>query len=260
LGAAVVAGNTEVSQAICNALLGALGASAASQGTMNNLLLGNERFQYYETICGGSGAGPSFDGASAVHTHMTNTRITDPEILELRPPLRVETFGYRARSGGEGQHRGGDGAVNGDKTRLENDYQFAEKEEFKFGVNSSTEGFLYIVSRNTDEKAVLAYPNSSQTDNVIKKDTEGVFPKTNAFWFDQDTPPEARIYFIIVPSREDALAKRLRKVLDTEKSLSDKEVSGLFTELDKLANDSEKSDRNSENQIIVQITKLRKKT
>jgi 5-oxoprolinase (ATP-hydrolysing) len=110
-GAAVVAGNTEVSQAICNALLGALGACAASQGTMNNLLLGNERFQYYETICGGSGAGPGFDGASAVHTHMTNTRITDPEILELRHPLRVETFGYREGSGGSGVHSGGDGAV-----------------------------------------------------------------------------------------------------------------------------------------------------
>jgi 5-oxoprolinase (ATP-hydrolysing) len=110
-GSAVVAGNTEVSQAICNALLGALGASAASQGTMNNLLIGNARHQYYETICGGSGAGPGFDGASAVHTHMTNTRITDPEILELRHPFRVEAFAIRRGSGGGGTHRGGDGAV-----------------------------------------------------------------------------------------------------------------------------------------------------
>jgi 5-oxoprolinase (ATP-hydrolysing) len=110
-GAAVVAGNTEVSQAICNALLGALGAAAASQGTMNNLLLGDADYQYYETICGGAGAGPGFDGASAVHTHMTNTRITDPEVMELRYPLRVEAFGVRRGSGGAGQHPGGEGAV-----------------------------------------------------------------------------------------------------------------------------------------------------
>ena len=110
-GAAVVAGNTEVSQALCNALLGALGASAASQGTMNNFLLGDADYQYYETICGGAGAGPTFDGASAVHTHMTNTRITDPEVMELRYPVRVEAFGVRRSSGGAGRHSGGDGAV-----------------------------------------------------------------------------------------------------------------------------------------------------
>lgn len=110
-GSAVVAGNTEVSQAVCNALLGALGAEAASQGTMNNFLFGNDRFQYYETICGGSGAGPDFDGASAVHTHMTNTRITDPEILELRYPVRLDTFAIRRGSGGAGRQHGGDGAV-----------------------------------------------------------------------------------------------------------------------------------------------------
>ncbi len=110
-GSAVVAGNTEVSQAVCNALLGALGAEAASQGTMNNFLFGNDRFQYYETICGGSGAGPDFDGASAVHTHMTNTRITDPEILEMRYPVRLDTFAIRRGSGGAGRHRGGDGVV-----------------------------------------------------------------------------------------------------------------------------------------------------
>ena len=110
-GSAGVAGNTEVSQAVCNALLGALGAEAASQGTMNNFLFGNDRFQYYETICGGSGAGPDFDGASAVHTHMTNTRITDPEILELRYPVRLDTFAIRRGSGGAGRQHGGDGAV-----------------------------------------------------------------------------------------------------------------------------------------------------
>ena len=110
-GAAVVAGNTEVSQAVCNVLLGALGASAASQGTMNNLLFGNDAYQYYETICGGSGAGPGFDGASGVHTHMTNTRITDPEVMEMTYPLRIERFSLREGSGGEGRYTGGQGVV-----------------------------------------------------------------------------------------------------------------------------------------------------
>ena len=110
-GHAVVAGNTEVSQAVANALLGALGATAGAQGTMNNFLFGNERYQYYETICGGTGAGPDFDGASAVHSHMTNTRITDPEVLEMRYPVRLERFAVRRGSGGAGAHRGGDGCV-----------------------------------------------------------------------------------------------------------------------------------------------------
>jgi 5-oxoprolinase (ATP-hydrolysing) len=110
-GAAVVAGNTEVSQAVANALLGAIGACASAQGTMNNLLFGDARRQYYETICGGSGAGPGFDGSSAVQTHMTNTRMTDPEVLELRFPVRLESFSLRQGSGGAGQWRGGDGVV-----------------------------------------------------------------------------------------------------------------------------------------------------
>ncbi|NVN31756.1 hydantoinase B/oxoprolinase family protein, partial [Endobacter medicaginis] len=110
-GAAVVAGNTEISQAVCNALFLALGALACSQGTMNNLLFGDATRQYYETICGGAGAGPGFDGASAVQTHMTNTRMTDPEVMELRYPVRVEEFSIRRGSGGDGLHRGGDGAV-----------------------------------------------------------------------------------------------------------------------------------------------------
>jgi 5-oxoprolinase (ATP-hydrolysing) len=109
--AAVAAGNVETSQAVVDALFGALGVLAASQGTMNNLTFGNERHQYYETICGGAGAGRSFDGASAVHTHMTNSRLTDPEILEQRYPVLVEEFSIRRGSGGEGAHRGGDGAV-----------------------------------------------------------------------------------------------------------------------------------------------------
>ena len=109
--AAVVAGNTEVSQAVCNALFGALGAVACSQATMNNFLFGDARRQYYETICGGTGAGLSFDGCSAVHSHMTNTRMTDPEVLELRYPVRLEEFSIRPGSGGPGRWRGGDGVL-----------------------------------------------------------------------------------------------------------------------------------------------------
>jgi 5-oxoprolinase (ATP-hydrolysing) len=110
-GAAVVAGNTEVSQATCNALFGALGVLACSQATMNNFLFGDAHLQYYETICGGMGAGADFDGASAVQSHMTNTRMTDPEVLELRYPVRLEEFSVRRGSGGAGRQHGGDGAV-----------------------------------------------------------------------------------------------------------------------------------------------------
>jgi 5-oxoprolinase (ATP-hydrolysing) len=110
-GAAVVAGNTEVSQATCNALFGALGSIACSQATMNNFLFGDATRQYYETICGGTGAGPGFDGTSAIQTHMTNTRMTDPEVLELRYPVRLEQFAIRRGSGGAGEWHGGDGSV-----------------------------------------------------------------------------------------------------------------------------------------------------
>jgi 5-oxoprolinase (ATP-hydrolysing) len=110
-GSAVVAGNTEVSQAVTAALFGALGACASAQATMNNFLFGNAKYQYYETICGGAGATATAPGASAVHTHMTNTRITDPEILELRYPVRVQNFSIRAGSGGTGAQPGGDGVV-----------------------------------------------------------------------------------------------------------------------------------------------------
>ncbi|WP_103257785.1 hydantoinase B/oxoprolinase family protein [Tabrizicola aquatica] len=109
--AAVIAGNTEVSQSACNALYGALGVVAAAQGTMNNFIWGNHRFQNYETIAGGTGAGPGFAGCAAVQSHMTNTRMTDPEVLEKRFPVRLEGFGIREGSGGVGQWRGGDGAV-----------------------------------------------------------------------------------------------------------------------------------------------------
>ncbi|WP_299013767.1 hydantoinase B/oxoprolinase family protein [uncultured Caulobacter sp.] len=109
--AAVVAGNVETSQVVVDALYGALGVMAAAQGTMNNFTFGDDRRQYYETICGGSGAGPDFDGTDAVQTHMTNSRLTDPEVLEARYPVLVEAFSIRRGSGGEGTHRGGDGVV-----------------------------------------------------------------------------------------------------------------------------------------------------
>jgi 5-oxoprolinase (ATP-hydrolysing) len=109
--AAVVAGNVEISQNITDALYGALGVMAASQGTMNNFTFGNERYQYYETICGGSGAGADFDGTDAVQTHMTNSRLTDPEVLEWRFPVLLESFAIRPHSGGKGEHSGGNGVI-----------------------------------------------------------------------------------------------------------------------------------------------------
>ena len=109
--AAIVAGNVETSQVVTDALFAATGRLAPSQGTMNNFTFGNERYQYYETIAGGSGAGPDHDGASAVQTHMTNSRLTDPEILETRLPVRLDEFSIRKGSGGQGRHHGGDGVI-----------------------------------------------------------------------------------------------------------------------------------------------------
>ncbi|HVO03946.1 MAG TPA: hydantoinase B/oxoprolinase family protein [Candidatus Cybelea sp.] len=109
--AAVVSGNVETSQCITDALYGAMGVMAAAQGTMNNFTFGNARYQYYETVSGGSGAGPDFDGTDAVQTHMTNSRLTDPEVLEWRFPVLLEEFRIRKGSGGKGRHRGGDGVV-----------------------------------------------------------------------------------------------------------------------------------------------------
>ncbi len=109
--AAVISGNTEVSQAVTDCLFGALGVLASSQGTMNNFVYGNETYQNYETICGGTGAGPDHPGTGGVHSHMTNTRMTDPEVLEWRFPVRVESFALRPGSGGAGRYAGGDGVV-----------------------------------------------------------------------------------------------------------------------------------------------------
>ncbi len=118
---AVVGGNTEVSQRLTDTLIKAFELSACSQGTMNNFLFGNDKLGFYETICGGTGAGNGFDGADAVHSHMTNTRITDPEILELRYPVRLNRFEIRKNSGGKGKWKGGNGAVR--------EIQFNEKME-----------------------------------------------------------------------------------------------------------------------------------
>jgi 5-oxoprolinase (ATP-hydrolysing) len=109
--AAVVAGNVETSQVVTDALFAATGRLAPSQGTMNNFTFGNERYQYYETIAGGSGAGPDHDGTDAVQTHMTNSRLTDPEIFETRLPVRLDRFAIRGGSGGRGAHHGGAGVV-----------------------------------------------------------------------------------------------------------------------------------------------------
>ncbi|MCY4219450.1 MAG: hydantoinase B/oxoprolinase family protein [Gammaproteobacteria bacterium] len=109
--AAVIAGNVETSQYLVDTLFGALGTVAAAQGTMNNFIWGNDRIQYYETVCGGSGAGANYHGTHAVHTHMTNSRLTDPEVLEWRFPVRVESFEIRKGSGGRGRFNGGDGVT-----------------------------------------------------------------------------------------------------------------------------------------------------
>jgi 5-oxoprolinase (ATP-hydrolysing) len=150
--AAVVAGNVETSQAITDALFGALGVMASAQGTMNNFTFGNARHQYYETIAGGAGAGATFDGASAVQTHMTNSRLTDPEVLEMRFPVLVEAFAIRHGSGGAGRHRGGDGAVRRIRFReamtaaiLSNRRRVAP-----FGLEGGSDG---AVGRNRVERA-----------------------------------------------------------------------------------------------------------
>jgi 5-oxoprolinase (ATP-hydrolysing) len=133
---AVVGGNVETSQRIVDVVLGALGVAAASQGTMNNFLFGRtgqdgrSGFGYYETICGGSGATPDADGADAVHTHMTNTRITDPEVVEDRYPVRIREFSIRRGSGGKGRRHGGAGIVR--------EFEFIESLEVSMLTNRRT--------------------------------------------------------------------------------------------------------------------------
>ena len=140
-GSAVAGGNVETSQRVVDVLLGALGLAAASQGTMNNVAFGNARFGYYETLGGGAGAGPDFPGASCVHVHMTNTRITDAEVLEARFPVRLLAFARRRGSGGAGRQRGGDGLVRG--------YAFLEPVTFDAPRGAPHDGALRPAGRRT---------------------------------------------------------------------------------------------------------------
>jgi 5-oxoprolinase (ATP-hydrolysing) len=157
--AAVVAGNVEVSQLAVDTLFGALKVAAASQGTMNNVTWGNSTFQYYETVCGGSGAGPDFDGTAAVHTHMTNSRLTDPEVLEWRFPVRLEEFRIRHGSGGAGKHRGGDGVVR--KTRFLTEMEVSvltnRRKVPPYGLNGGENGQVgrNAVLRSTGQEETL---------------------------------------------------------------------------------------------------------
>ena len=144
--AAVVAGNVETSQYIVDALYGALGVLAGSQGTMNNLTFGTKDYQYYETICGGAGAGNGFHGASAIHTHMTNSRLTDPEILEARFPVLLERFAVRANSGGKGKYHGGDGVIRRIKFLQSMDVSILSSHRLypPFGLNGGNSGRLGV--------------------------------------------------------------------------------------------------------------------
>jgi len=157
--AAVVAGNVEVSQAVTNCLFGAVGAMAAAQGTMNNLTFGNATYQYYETICSGAPAGPGFNGADAVHTHMTNSRLTDPEILETRFPVVLEDFHIRKGSGGRGKWSAGDGTERTIRARetLEFAILSGHRRVAPFGLDGGEPGALgrNAVRRNSGAIDVL---------------------------------------------------------------------------------------------------------
>lgn len=154
---AVVGGNVETSQRLTDTILKALKIMSCGQGTMNNVLFGNDTFGYYETICGGSGAGNGFIGTNAVHTHMTNTRITDPEILEFRYPVRLEMFKIRKNSGGKGYFKGGDGIIRRFKF-LENVALSVLSQHRKvapFGLNGGGTGKIgkqYIILKNGFKK------------------------------------------------------------------------------------------------------------
>jgi 5-oxoprolinase (ATP-hydrolysing) len=166
--AAVVAGNVETSQIIVDTLYGALGVMAGAQGTMNNFTFGNDTYQYYETICGGSGAGPDFDGTDAVHTHMTNSRLTDPEVLEWRFPVLVDSFEIRRGSGGAGAHRGGDGARRRIKFReaMTAAILSSHRKVAPFGVAGGAPGAL---GRNWVERADGSKDELSGTDSTEMK-------------------------------------------------------------------------------------------
>ncbi len=150
---AIVAGNVETSQQITDTLYGALGVMAASQGTMNNFTFGNQKYQYYETISGGSGAGPDFDGTSAVQTNMTNSRLTDPEVLEMRFPVILEEFSIKQNSGGKGEHKGGDGVIRRVKFResMTASILSQRRSVFPHGMNggaNGSKGLNYVIRRD----------------------------------------------------------------------------------------------------------------
>ncbi len=157
--AAVVAGNVEVSQAVTNCLFGAVGAMAAAQGTMNNLTFGNDAYQYYETICSGAPAGPGFNGADAVHTHMTNSRLTDPEILETRFPVVLEDFHIRKGSGGRGKWSAGDGTERTIRAREKLEFAIlsGHRRVAPFGLEGGEPGALgrNAVRRNSGTLDIL---------------------------------------------------------------------------------------------------------
>lgn len=163
--AAVVAGNVEVSQAVTNGLFGAVGAMAAAQGTMNNLTFGNDKYQYYETICSGAPAGPGFDGADAVHTHMTNSRLTDPEILETRFPVVLEDFHIRENSGGRGKWTAGDGTQRTIRTREKLEFAIlsGHRRVAPFGLEGGEPGQTgrNLVRRN--DGRIEEFPGSAHT-------------------------------------------------------------------------------------------------
>jgi 5-oxoprolinase (ATP-hydrolysing) len=156
---AVVGGNTETSQRIVDTLLKALKLAACSQGTMNNFLFGDSSFSYYETICGGVGAAEGYPGASAVHQHMTNTRITDPEILEFRYPVQLEYFSVRENSGGKGKWNGGEGASRKFNflAPLEITLLSQHRKVAPYGINGGKEGAKgnqWIIRRNGTKESM----------------------------------------------------------------------------------------------------------
>jgi N-methylhydantoinase B/oxoprolinase/acetone carboxylase alpha subunit len=157
--AAVVAGNVETSQAIVDAVFAALDVMAASQGTMNNFTFGNDRYQYYETICGGAGAGFDHNGCDAVHTHMTNSRLTDPEILEWRYPVILKEFSIKPGSGGRGQYNGGNGVVRKIEFRepMQASILSDRRRVRPFGMHGGEAGLSgrnYVIRRNGDVEAI----------------------------------------------------------------------------------------------------------
>ncbi len=163
--AAVFAGNVETSQVIVDTLFGALGVMGAAQGTMNNFIWGNDELQYYETICGGAGATANADGCSAVHTHMTNSRLTDPEVLEWRYPVVLETFHIRHGSGGDGEHRGGDGVVR--RIRFEESMEInvvsGHRKVPPYGAAGGAPGQVGHSRKIANDGTVTEFPATAQT-------------------------------------------------------------------------------------------------